>query len=138
MRILTLLAATGLLCSCDRHRPQETRHPLVGAWLANDGTIFHFRNDGSFHGIDWRKKEIWGNWVILSDSRIGFQSLLHDASYRPQYAVIRDQYPDRMDYIITDGTSFIAARRTDPAKAEAAIETAIQPGLHLPGKSEGE
>lgn len=133
---LPLIAFTALIfCSCDTQQTQ-TKHPMIGAWLAHDGTIFNFRDDGTFHGIDLRKKEIWGNWVTLSKSRIGFQSLLHDSYYHPQYAIIQESNPDAMDYIVTGGTHFISASRIDPAKAAAAIELVVTPRLHLPTKSE--
>ena len=138
LRLLLLAATAMFLCSCDQAAMQGQRHPLVGAWLATDGTIFHFRDDRTFHGLDFRKREIWGNWVILSDSRIGFQSLLHDSFYDPQYAVIRKDDRNAMDYIVTGGTHFIPATRIDPSKADAAIELVIRPGLHLPEKPEAE
>lgn len=121
-----------MFCSCDRPNFLSSHHRLVGAWLASDGTIFHFRSDGTFHGIDYRKREIWGNWVTLSNSRIGFQSLLHDSFYQPQYAIIREADSDKMDYIVTGGVHFIAASRIDPAKADAAIEMVVRPDVHVP------
>jgi hypothetical protein len=110
----------------------EPKHALEGGWLANDGTVFLFRTDGTFHGYDFRKREIWGNWVSLSDVRIGFQSLLHDSFYNPQYAIIDIANKDRMDYIVTGGTHFIPAKRISTADAEAAIKVVVTQGIHHP------
>jgi hypothetical protein len=108
------------------------RHILVGSWKATDGTIFMFRNDGTFHGIDYRSKEIWGNWVTLSEERIGFQSLLHDATYRPQYAVIDKTNTNLMHYIITGGTSFIDASRIPDNDAEKKVQSVIVDQIYSP------
>lgn len=121
--------------SCEKSNALEPSHLLEGAWQAEDGTLFHFRNDGTFHGIDFRKREIWGNWVTLSETRIGFQSLLHDSYYSPQYAVIDKSSKDQMDYIVTGGTHFLHATRIPTAKADAAIELVAGPGLHLPRRA---
>lgn len=127
---LTLVLAAFLLTACE---PPRGAHPLEGGWLADDGTVFVFRPDGTFHGIDWRKREIWGNWVTLSPSRIGFQSLLHDSFYNPQYAIINATNTARMDYIVTGGNNFIAARRVPPAEAEAAVRLVAEPQVQRPG-----
>lgn len=113
-------------------------HVLVGAWQASDGTVFIFRKDGTFHGYDFRKREIWGNWVTLSPSRIGFQSLLHDSFYRPQYAIIDKADKDTMNYIVTGGTTFIEATRLEVAKAEADVEAVVQPQIHQPGEDQND
>ena len=118
--------------------PAPAEHVLVGAWLATDGTIFIFRADGTFHGFDCAHKEIWGSWVTLSASRVGFQSLLHDRSYRPQYAIIDKTDRDAMDYIITGGTSFIHAKRIPLTKAEDAVEVVVEPQVHQPGERKTE
>jgi hypothetical protein len=132
LAILIAAVAAFVLSSCDSQSPRSRDHVLVGGWLAEDGTIFNFRPDGTFHGIDWRRKEIWGNWVTLSDTRIGFQSLLHDSSYEPQYAIIDKANHDAMDYIVTGGTGFIHAKRIPPDKADAATELVVEPSLHYP------
>lgn len=120
------------LTSCEPPASRTSPHPLVGAWLASDGTIFDFRDDGTFHGIDFRKHEIWGNWVKLSETRIGFQSHLHTSFYHPQYAIIDRQSRDRMDYIVSDGNQFIQADRISREKAQAAIELLVEPNLPRP------
>jgi hypothetical protein len=132
LAIFITTLVTLVLSSCDSQGPRSREHVLVGGWLAEDGTIFNFRSDGTFHGIDWRSKEIWGNWVTLSDTRIGFQSLLHDSSYEPQYAIIDKTNHDAMDYIVTGGDSFIHAKRISPDKADAATELVVEPRLHYP------
>ncbi len=135
MRFPALVAiATLVLASCQDPSPPARTHALAGGWLATDGTIFDFRGDGTFHGVDWRGREIWGNWVTLSPTRIGFQSLMHDASYRPQYAIIDGDDRNRMDYIVTGGTHFIRARRVSPEEARAATALIVEPKLHRPGK----
>lgn len=68
-------------------------------------------------------------------TRIGFQSLLHDSFYRPQYATLRDGDPDRMDYIVTGGTHFIEAERIDLLFARAEVERIIAPQVHQPGQA---
>lgn len=108
------------------------KHPLLGAWIADDNTIFHFRKDGTFHGLDWRQNEIWGNWVVLSETRIGFHSLLHDRSYRPQYAIIRNGESNKMDYIVTNGTHFISATRISAGDAKFWLEKIVEPKVHKP------
>ncbi len=105
---------------------------MEGGWLADDGTVFLFRPDGTFHGYDFRKREIWGNWVTLSNVRIGFQSLLHDSFYNPQYAILDATNRDRMDYIVTGGNHFIGARRVTPEEASAAVRLVVESALHRP------
>lgn len=125
----SILLAALCLAACE---PERGTHPLEGGWLADDGTVFVFRPDGTFHGYDWRRKEIWGNWVVLSPVRIGFQSLLHDSFYNPQYAIINATNPARMDYIVTGGTNFIGARRVPPQEAAAAVRLVVEPEVHRP------
>lgn len=112
--------------------PPPPRHALVGSWLARDDTVFVFRDDGTFVGVDVRRREIWGNWVTLDAARIGFQSLMHDASYRPQYAVISAENPARMDYIVTGGTHFIPALRIGPDEAARRVAEALAGKIVLP------
>jgi hypothetical protein len=139
-----MLALTSLalvtFSSCDFQTPAQEankpKHPMVGAWLATDGSIFDFRDDGTFHGIDSGKNEIWGNWVVLSPTRIGFQSLRRDSSYQPQYAIIGTGTPDEMDYIVAGGTDFIHAKRIPTDKANTAIDLVVEPQLHSPPKTE--
>ncbi len=132
LRILTLLALV-TLTSCEEPRPTaDPTHSLVGAWLATDGTIFDFRSDGTFHGIDYAKREIWGNWIELSPARIGFQSLLHTTAYDPQYAIINQDDPDSMDYIYANGNAFIPAQRISVESARSAIELIVEPQIHHP------
>lgn len=109
----------------------ERKHALIGAWKATDGTIFVFRNDGTFHGIDWHHREIWGNWVTLAPNRIGFQSLTHDSYYLPQYAVISD-HKNIMNYIITGGKRFIQAERITNIQAADEIEEVLVSKVILP------
>lgn len=136
---LTFLAVLAFMISafssCNPPASKKAPHPLVGAWLATDGTIFDFREDGTFHGIDFRKREIWGNWVKLSETRIGFQSLLHKSYYHPQYAIIDSGSRDRMNYIVSDGQHYIQADRIAREKALAAIEVLIEPNLPKPRPS---
>lgn len=132
--ILGVSVACGLsgcvtFCSEDGKRS----HALIGAWKASDATIFVFRDDGTFHGLDWRKREIWGNWVELSPNRIGFQSLRHDSFYRPQYAVIGGD-KESMDYIVTGGTSFIHSERIPIKEAYTIIERTLRDVIILPGQ----
>jgi hypothetical protein len=110
-------------------------HTLVGAWKASDDTLFIFRNDGSFYGVDWKDHEIWGNWVQLSPKRIGFQSLRHDSFYNPQYAVISNN-ENVMNYIVTGGTRFIKAERITIKQAEAAVEKVLEGKIILPAVEE--
>jgi hypothetical protein len=100
--------------------------------LADDGTVFLFRPDGTFHGYDFRKREIWGNWVTLSNVRIGFQSLLHDSFYNAQYAILDATNRDRMDYIVTGGNHFIGAHRVTPEEAAAAVRLVVKSAVHRP------
>jgi hypothetical protein len=106
-------------------------HPLVGAWLATDGTVFRFREDGTFVGIDYRAREIWGNWVRVNESRIGFQSLFHRGQYAPQYAVISDN-PNVMNYIYSQSDNFIKAERITDKDAEAIIAEEAKKSVILP------
>jgi hypothetical protein len=123
-------------CGCTREqaasRPLTGNHVLEGGWLASDGTLFVFRPGGTFHGHDWQRSEIWGNWVALSRDRIGFQSLMHDSSYRPQYAIIDSANTQQMHYIVTGGNHFITARRIPAQEAEAAIQKIVKPAIHHP------
>jgi hypothetical protein len=114
----------------------EPKHALEGGWLADDGTVFLFRPDGTFHGYDFRHREIWGNWVSLSKERIGFQSLLHDSFYNPQYALVDPTDKEQMDYIVTGGTHFIRAERISAGEADAAIQMVVKPRIHHPKRAE--
>ncbi len=131
-RILLLLLASLLFTACEQPAAAPRHHVLQGAWLADDGTIFIFRPDGTFHGVDFRRREIWGNWVKLSDQRIGFQSLLHDSYYNPQYAIIDANDANAMDYIVTGGNNFIRAKRIPPTEAQFAVDLIIAPEIHRP------
>jgi hypothetical protein len=97
--------------------------------------VFLFRPDGTFHGYDFRYREIWGNWVALSEERIGFQSLSHDSFYNPQYAIIDPEDPEKMDYIVTGGTHFLSARRISIAEAEAATKVVVDQNIHYPKRA---
>lgn len=128
------------LASCDQNdsvdeAAKETIpiHPMQGGWLGADGTVFHFRNDMTFHGYDFRHREIWGNWVVLSNERIGFQSLMHDSFYNPQYAFIQAEDRQKMDYIVTSGKHFISAERIPDSEAISAINLMVRKNLHFPG-----
>ncbi len=129
-----------LFCSCDQSQKHQTTavssHILEGGWLASDGTVFLFRADGTFHGFDFRHREIWGNWVTLSKERVGFQSLLHDSYYAPQYAIIANNDTNQMNYIVTGGTHFISAKRLSIEEAEASIKVVIDRTIHKPRESE--
>ena len=127
--IAVMALASLLVGACE---PRRAGHALEGGWLADDGTVFVFRPDGTFHGYDFRKNEIWGNWVSLSRVRIGFQSLLHDSFYNPQYAILDEMNHDRMNYIVTGGNNFIGARRVDPEEAAAAVRLVVEPKVHRP------
>ena len=130
---LILFAVLLCLSACDLNRQSPAPdHVLAGGWIADDGTIFLFRSNGSFHGVDCRNKEIWGNWVVLSDQRIGFQSLMHDSFYRPQYAIVNPKNKGSMDYIVTGGTRFIHARRISPEDAQGRIEAIVEPQVLKP------
>ena len=131
----SLIFVSLILCLSACHPPATPGvpdHVLVGGWVADDGTIFLFRSDGSFHGVDWKKREIWGNWVGLSDQRIGFQSLMHSSFYNPQYAVINPKNKGSMDYIVSDGTRFISGRRIPPEDAQSRIEAIVEPQVLNP------
>jgi hypothetical protein len=127
------------LNSCEKKEVMSqqvvSRHALEGGWLGDDGTVFLFKSDGTFHGYDMHNTEIWGNWVSLSDERIGFQSLMHNSYYAPQYAIVDTADNDQMDYIIAGGTSFIHAKRLSVDKAEAAIKTVVDPQIHHPKRA---
>ena len=79
-----------------------------------------------------RGKEIWGNWVPLSEERIGFQTLMHKNYYRPQYAIIRKGDSDKMDYIVSDANYFIEAKRVPLEGAKQAVEILTAPGVIWP------
>jgi hypothetical protein len=111
--------------------PLAETHALVGGWKATDDTIFVFRNNGTFHGLDWHDREIWGNWVSLAPNRIGFQSLTHDSFYNPQYAVISED-KNIMNYIVTGGTRFIEAERIAIDEAETIIDKQLEGRVILP------
>jgi hypothetical protein len=65
------------------------KHALVGCWQAKeDPTILIFREDGTFIGQDFNKQRIFGNWVVLNKTQIGFQSLYYSGFYNPQYAEV--------------------------------------------------
>ena len=142
MRLRTLLLisiACSFLGACDQEdsspgylSESDRIHPMQGGWLGADGTVFHFRNDKTFHGYDFRHREFWGNWVVLSDERIGFQSLMHDAFYNPQYAIVDAENEQKMDYIVTGGEHFISAKRIPDNEAVAAINLVIEKSLHSP------
>ncbi len=121
-----------LLVSCSPKDTAPAAHVLVGAWQAEDQTVFIFRDDHTFHGIDFRQIEIWGTWVKLSETRIGFQSLRYDGYYNPQYAIIHTNNFEQMDYINTGNPSFTAAKRIDLKKAEAFIEVTAEPKVLKP------
>jgi hypothetical protein len=90
------------------------KHALVGAWQASDGTVFIFRDDGTFTGRDYVNRRIFGSWVSLDAERIGFQSLMHAGVYLPQYAEVT---PQGMRYAYSDGSRFVEAAKIDPAEA---------------------
>jgi len=90
------------------------KHALVGAWEAADGTVFIFREDGTFTGRDYVNRRIFGSWVILDAERIGFQSLMHAGVYLPQYAEVT---PQGMRFAYSDGSRFVEAVKMDPAEA---------------------
>lgn len=127
-----LLVLAGCATRAKPEPEPPPRHALVGAWLARDDTVFVFRDDGTFVGADMRGREIWGNWVTLDAARIGFQGLMHDASYRPQYAVISAENPARMDYIVTNGKHFIPALRIGPDEARRRMDEALAGKIVLP------
>jgi len=106
------------LSGCIKVKPQ---HPLVGSWQASDGTVFVFRKDGTFVGRDYVNRKIFGNWVELDGSRIGFQTLMHTSAYAPQYA---ETTPSGMRYAYSDGSRFVNAKRLSAATAMQKITTA--------------
>jgi len=106
------------LSGCIKVKPQ---HPLVGSWQASDGTVFVFRKDGTFVGRDYVNRRIFGNWVELDGSRIGFQTLMHTSAYAPQYA---ETTPSGMRYAYSDGSRFVNAKRLSAAKAMEKITNA--------------
>lgn len=136
--LIPMLWLSIVVAGCDRKVETVAipRHVLVGGWKADDATIFVYRNDGTFHGVDWRQREIWGNWVKLSDERIGFQSLMHASYYNPQYAIVGKSDANRMDYIISDGTRFISATRIEAEEAEVLINASTQQSVHKPGETD--
>ncbi len=136
--VLVMSVCLSFSCNPDHKGSVATApvHKLEGGWLASDGTVFVFRTDGTFHGIDLRFNEIWGNWVTLSDERIGFQSLLHASFYNPQYAIIDSADQNRMDYIVSDGDHFISAKRIPVEEANASIKTVVERSIHRPTKTE--
>ena len=89
-------------------------HKLAGSWEADDGTIFIFREDGTFIGRDYINRRIFGSWVALDPERIGFQSLMHAGVYLPQYAEVT---PRGMRYAYSDGSRFVDAVAMDPSQA---------------------
>lgn len=97
------------------------KHPLVGAWHASDSTVFIFRNDGTFVGRDYMNRRIFGNWVELDESHIGFQTLMHAGGYLPQYAEVT---PDGMRYAYSDASRFVDAVKMEPADAARQIRAA--------------
>lgn len=106
------------LSGCVKVKPL---HPLVGSWEASDGTVFVFRKDGTFVGRDYMNRRIFGNWVELDGSRIGFQTLMHTSAYAPQYAEATTR---GMRYAYSDGSRFVNARRLNAAKAMEKITAA--------------
>jgi hypothetical protein len=112
-----LLCLVGL-SGCIKVKPP---HPLVGSWEASDGTVFVFRKDGTFVGRDYVNRRIFGNWVELDGSRIGFQTLMHTSAYAPQYA---ETAPGGMRYAYSDGSRFVNAKRLSGAKAMKKIAAA--------------
>ncbi|HEV2693997.1 MAG TPA: hypothetical protein VG347_13970 [Verrucomicrobiae bacterium] len=90
LSLLLLLAATGCATHHDHASRQNVHtHALVGCWQAQeDPTVLIFNDDGTFIGQDFKKQRIWGNWVILNKTEIGFQSLYYSGTYNPQYAEV--------------------------------------------------
>jgi hypothetical protein len=125
-----------LLSGCAHVHPCrlfEADHLIEGAWQATDKTVFIFRHDGTFHGVDYRSREIWGSWVKLSDNRVGFHSLLYDRSYSPQYAVVDPEDRNHMDYIMTGKIKFIETHRMKLADAESFVAQAVSASVVMPG-----
>ena len=90
LTLLLLLAVTGCATHYSAHRMHH-RHVLIGCWQAKeDPTILIFRDDGTFIGQDFKKQRIFGTWVTLNKSQIGFQSLYYSGFYNPQYAEVTD------------------------------------------------
>jgi len=85
LSLMLLLGATGCAtCHTSRHN-----HALVGCWQAKeDPTVLIFRKDGTFIGQDFKKQRIFGTWVTLNQTQIGFQSLFYSGFYNPQYAEV--------------------------------------------------
>jgi hypothetical protein len=86
--LFILIAAAG--CATRNESPQAChRHVLAGCWQAKeDPTILIFRDDGTFIGQDFKKQRIFGTWIVLNKSQIGFQSLYYSGFYNPQYAEV--------------------------------------------------
>jgi hypothetical protein len=107
---IPLLLAIALLANgCATKRIQ-------GWWKAGDGTVFNFRGDKTFVGIDYHGTLIWGNWTKLGDDKYGFQSLYHAGYYNPQYAIMT---ANGMKYARSNPTvSFISAKRISAAEGK--------------------
>lgn len=90
LSLLILIGATG--CATQKTAPAaqaQHQHILVGCWQAKeDPTVLIFRDDGTFIGQDFKKQRIFGTWIDLGQSQIGFQSLYYSGSYNPQYAEV--------------------------------------------------
>ncbi|HSY18631.1 MAG TPA: hypothetical protein VK815_09870 [Candidatus Acidoferrales bacterium] len=86
LSLLLLVGATGCATCCHSSRHN---HALVGCWQAKeDPTVLIFRRDGTFIGQDFKKQRIFGTWVTVNKSEIGFQSLYYSGFYNPQYAEV--------------------------------------------------
>ena len=90
LSLLILIGITG--CATSNSSPATQthhKHILVGCWQAKeDPTVLIFRADGTFIGQDFKKQRIFGTWVVLNKSQIGFQSLYYSGFYNPQYAEV--------------------------------------------------
>jgi len=90
LNLLILISVTGCVTHNTSHRMYH-QHVLVGCWQAKeDPTVLIFRNDGTFIGQDFRRQRIFGTWIALNKSQIGFQSLYYSGFYNPQYAEVTD------------------------------------------------
>jgi hypothetical protein len=88
LSLLILIGVTGCATCTSSLQAQHT-HVLVGCWQAKeDPTVLIFRDDGTFVGQDFRKQRIFGTWIVLNKSQIGFQSLYYSGFYNPQYAEV--------------------------------------------------